>query len=329
MNESTRFSAASNLALVGDLGGTNARFAIADLSGSQPQITASRSLRCSDFPNVDQAIEAYLGDSSGGARPAVVALAAAGPVVNGAVKFTNNPWHCSERSLRALGFKAAKLVNDFEALGYAAGKLIAADLLQLGSIAPAMSHGSIAVLGPGTGFGVAVLARDVTSSVVLATEAGNVGFAPGDPLEDEIVRLLRARLGFITVESLLSGRGLVNLYGALCTIERADVAATAPEQITQQARSGDRIATLTVARFCAILGSVAGDAVLAYGARGGVYVTGGIADTLAAELPASQFRERFEAKGRYREYVSAVSSALITRPHTALLGAAEVARGLL
>ena len=322
-------SLSSSLALVGDLGGTHARFALADCAVDPPRLTQVVTLRCKDWATAEQAVSSYLAALGAEQNPVVATLAAAGPVVGEAVKLTNNHWHCSVAGLRRMGFASAMLLNDFEALAHAAAQLRSCDLTSLGPERPVAAQGSVVVLGPGTGFGVAVLARSALASVVLATEAGNVAFAPTDALEDQILRILREQLGLVSVEALLSGPGLLNLYRALCQIEQMPEQANAATQITQLARADDRLARLAVARFCAILGAVAGDAALAYGARGGVYITGGVADALAVELPLSQFRQRFEDKGRYRPYVSAIPTALITRPHTALLGAATVARSLL
>lgn len=323
----------ARLALVGDLGGTHARFALADCSEPVPVVWASSSLRCMDFASAEQAIQQYLASANIAVRPSVAVLAAAGPVIDGAVRFTNNHWHCSESALHAMGFRSAKLLNDFEALAHAAALLGADDLTALGPQRSGEADGNIVVLGPGTGFGLSVLIRAGGTPTVLATEAGNVAFAPNDALEEEILKRLRPRLSLVCVESLLSGPGLINLYGALCEIAQQPVAtpmqtAPTPATVTRLAAAGDALATETIQRFCEILGSVAGDAALAYGARGGIYVTGGVADALSAALLQSRFRERFEAKGRYADYVRAVPSALIRRPQPALLGAARVARTL-
>lgn len=313
-------------ALLGDLGGTNARFGILDLQLEQQEPRQMLTLRCADHPTVLAAIDEYLIRSGNPLRPAIAVLAAAGPVTHGSVKFTNNPWHCSEAELQAHGFTRARLLNDFEALGYAAQLLVPADLQSLGGPATGTAGGSLAVLGPGTGFGLVLLARDAHCSVVLPTEAGNAAFAPNDALEVDLLRVLGARLGRVTIESILSGPGLLHLHDALCVIHDAQSVATTPASVTELARQGDRLAALTLQHFCAILGSVAGDIAITTGTRGGVYVTGGVADTLAEELLHSRFRSRFDDKGRYRDYVSAIPTARIARAQPAFLGAALVAR---
>lgn len=317
-----------SLALVGDLGGTNARFALAESDAGTLSVEHLRVLACSDYRTLEDAIRSYLAEENLPRSPHAVVLAVAGPVTAGEVRFTNNHWRGSESALRQLGFQAARLINDFEALAYAAPLLQPHDLLPLGAAQAGLQGSTIAVLGPGTGFGMSLLARDGSRALALATEGGHAAFAPTDALEEDLLKHFRSRFGHVTNELILSGPGLLNLYQALSQLQgEPAIAASAPE-ITRLARGGDPLAALTVARFCAILGSVAGDAALLYGARGGVYVTGGLADIFSPELQRGDFRARFEDKGNYRGYVTAIPSMLITRPHSALLGAAEVAFSL-
>ena len=179
------------------------------------------------------------------------------------------------------------------------------------------------ILGPGTGFGVAGLVRARGGETVLATEGGHVGFAPTDELEIEIWRRLARARGRISVERVLSGAGLFELYQALADIE--GVAATLADQAAVQAagEAGDPLAARTVDRFCRILGSTAGDFALGYGALAGVYVTGGVAEKLAGELVKGGFRERFEAKGRFEGYMRAIPTWLVLDPYAALIGVAS------
>lgn len=313
-------------ALVGDLGGTNARFGIVNTASNDHTVAQLRVLRCSDYANVEAAIDDYFSQIEV-SRPELAVLAAAGPVTNGVVRFTNNHWHCSLAALQAQGFRRARLLNDFEALAYAAAQLSGSDLQSLGGPAAGMP-GNIAVLGPGTGFGLSMLARDGNTAVAIATEGGNAAFAPNDALEVDVLRVLAARLGRVVIESILSGHGLFNLYDALCTVHGQPATATNAPEVTALAQRDDAMAALATQRFCAILGSVAGDVALSTGSRGGIYITGGMTDVLAEELLHGQFRTRFDAKGRYGEYVSAIPTAHIRRPQPALLGAAVVAHAL-
>jgi glucokinase len=201
-------------------------------------------------------------------------------------------------------------------------------LRSLGGPVSGLENGNLIVLGPGTGFGLSLLARTATTAIAVATESGHAALAPNDALECEVLRRLLQQQPRVVVETILSGPGLLRLYGALCSIHDANTAARNAADVTALARSGDAMGKLTVERFCALLGSVAGDAAMGHGARGGVFITGGVADTLAAELERSEFRARFDAKAQYADYVRAIPTSLITRGQPALLGAAVVALGL-
>jgi glucokinase len=314
----------AELGLVGDIGGTNARFAWIDLHypGSGPQ--AALDLRAREHATVQHAIGAYLEQAAVGRRPAHVVLAVAGPVENGAIRFTNMNWCFSEADLLAAGFSSARLINDFAALAHAAANLSEDATRSIGGPATGPRDQSIAVLGAGTGFGVSALARDGRSEAVLATEGGHVGFAPTDDVEIEILRRLGARFGRVSVERILSGPGLCNLHRALCEIDGQPDVVDDPAEITRRALEGDEPARRTVERFCAIFGSVAGDFALALGARGGAFIAGGIAAGIVDELERSAFRSRFEDKGRFKTYMQAIPTRVIVRPHAALAGAAQV-----
>lgn len=318
----------STKALVGDLGATNARFGLVDLAAANLSAQQVLTLRSGDYADPAAAIDDYLSRCKPDVRPGVAVLACAGPVIDDAVRFTNHRWRVSIADLRALGFAKARLLNDFEALAHAAAQLRADDVETLGGPRHGQTNGHLAVMGPGTGFGLSILARAGQSSIALATEGGNVAFAPNDALEVDILRVLGARHGRVVVETILSGPGLLNLYDALCVIHDASPVATTPAQVTGLARQGERLAALAVQRFCAILGSVAGDVAISTGARGGIFITGGVADSLAPELRRGEFRSRFDDKGRYRDYVAAIPTARITLPQPALLGAAAVAQSM-
>ena len=315
---------AKSLALVGDIGGTNARYALVDLNGDACEILAPRGYRCSAYVEATDSIRAYLHDVGLAQAPGAAAIAVAGPVKDGAIRFTNMSWTLSESGLRGMGFSRAKLLNDYAALALAAPKLQPVELHQLGG-APAADHGqTIAVLGPGTGFGASALARDGAGQVALATEGGHIAFAPCDDVEIEILKVLTWRFGRVSVERLLSGPGLCNIYSALAQIEgRTDEGGCDPAEVTRRALAGDAASRAALDRFCAILGSVAGDMALSFGAQGGVYIGGGICPQILDILVHSPFRERFEDKGRFRQYLEPIPAYVILREFAALLGAAQ------
>ena len=306
--------------LVGDLGGTNARFALVEDGGAPSRIKA---YAAKDYASPEDAIEAYLKDT-GAARPAKVVLAVAGPITAGAMCFTNLDWEVSEARLTSVGrFGAARLLNDFAAQALGAPRLDTGKLRLLGPELGRPSEGTMLILGPGTGFGVAGLVREGGQETVLSTEGGHVAFAPTDELELEIWRRFAQGRERVSVERILSGAGLHELYQALADIEGAQATLKDQMAVHAAAEAGDPLAARTVDRFCRILGSTAGDFALGFGARGGVYVTGGVAEKLADSLAAGGFRERFEAKGRFAGYTGAIPTWLVLDPYAPLIGAAS------
>lgn len=311
------------LALVGDVGGTNARFALARWQGGRFMLEQQESFPAERHPTFLGAVRDYV--TARDERPDYAVLAVAGPVTDGEIDLTNSPWRVSEAELEGLGLKTARLINDFEALAWGAPVVPQADLASLGGPAEGDPSAAIAVLGPGTGFGVSALIRDGRGGeLAMPGEGGHVCFAPEDEVEDEILRVLRRRYGRVSIERLICGPGLLNLHRALAEIEGRASLVDDPAEITRQALddwSGPCGATL--ARFCAILGAVAGDVALTTGARGGVYIAGGIAPRILDFLKASPFRERFERKGRFADYMRAIPTHVILHKHAALLGAAH------
>jgi len=307
--------------LVGDIGGTNARFA---LVGEDGRLDQPRALPRKAFASVADAIADYLA-SAGAGRPPGIALAAAGPVVDGAVRFTNRGWSTSETALRELGFQDAIIINDFAALAEAVPVLGPADFKRIGPPVPGESDATVVVIGPGTGLGVGALVRRNGRAVIAAGEGGHVGFSPCDDVEFEVMRRLDAHHGRVSLERILSGPGLSALHDILQTMDgQPPPGLAAPEITTRAVAARDPACVATVERFCAILGTAAGDFALAFGARGGVWLTGGVAQALAPMLDASPFRSRFEDKGRMGPYVSAIPTRLIIDPLVALRGLAAM-----
>jgi glucokinase len=314
------------LGLVGDVGGTNVRFALADISEATPRLLGAETFLRDHFATLEAAIEHYLHRAKGyGPRPRGAILAVAGPVTQGSAALTNGRWRMSVDGLQQAGF-AAQLINDYEALALSVRHLRAEDLGQIGPAAPVAGQ-TAAILGAGTGLGVAAALDDGRAGMVAATEGGHTAFAPSGELEIEILRQLAGRFGRVSLERILSGPGLVNLHWALGRITGREGPALEPEEIVTLATQGDDVLCVeTLDRFCAIYGAAAGDLALVYGARGGIYLGGGIAPRLLPWLRRGTFRARFEAKGRFAAYVQPISTQVILHPYAALLGAATALR---
>jgi glucokinase len=317
----------SNSILVGDIGGTHARFAILERDGPVPQLRA-RSDLADDFASLARALHRYLDGIDRLRVPDVIVLAVAGPVAHGRVSLTNRNWQISESELLSLGFRSARLINDFAALAYAADRLGPSDLRCIGPDVPGVPEGAITILGAGTGFGVSCLAHLRSRPVPLATEGGHIGFAPQGSEEIQILEALARRFGRVSVERILSGPGLENLSRALDEIAGRAVRPFSAAQIVERASQGDGDCRAVLSRFCSIFGAVAGDIALAHGARGGVLIAGGIAGKIEPYLTQGAFREAFEAKGRLSPFVRSIPTRLIVNPDAALLGAARAGEEL-
>jgi glucokinase len=318
----------AGLALVGDIGGTNARFGLVDTRAGDLRVTDHVGYLCRDYPEALDAVAAYLKQVGLKRSPALAAVAVAGPVEDGAIRFTNSAWILSEAGLRGMGFAAARLLNDYAALALAAPLLAGDDVRRIGDADDAVAGRTVAVLGPGTGFGASALVRDAFGEAALSGEGGHVSFAPTDEVEVEILRGLAAKYGRVSVERILSGPGLCDLHQILCALAGAPTDLTDPAEITRLALAGDPACRRTLDRFCAILGGVAGDLALGYGARGGVFIAGGIAPRIVQVLEQGDFRRRFEAKGRFESYMRAIPTRVIVRTDAALLGAARALKAL-
>ncbi|MGI0118080.1 glucokinase [Zooshikella sp. RANM57] len=311
----------SQVALVGDIGGTNARFALFDLTTQSLQ--QIQVLACKDYDNIDQAITHYLTQQH--ASPHKACLAFACPVHNAQVRMTNNHWHFDKQTLRDdLGLKQLRVINDFTALALALPALSATeDLCQIGE-GVAVEDKPKLVLGPGTGMGVAGLVRTQQGWLPIPTEGGHVDFAPRNELEVEVWRYLHRCFEHVSVERILSGSGLANLYQALAAVSGQQASVVDPSHITTEGCTGsDKIATQTLDLFSEILGSVAGNAALTIGALGGVYIAGGIIPRFKEHFVKSGFRNAFIEKGRFREYLSAIPTYLVLAEYPGLLGAAQ------
>lgn len=314
--------------LVADIGGTNARFGL--VCASDAAVEHVMSMRCADYVSPAAAARAYLAQAEriiGHApQPRIAAFALASAVSGETVRMTNSAWTVSVAQARsALGVEQVILLNDFEALALALPGLQPADLMAIGagSLDPGLP---MAVVGPGTGLGVAACVPTPAGGwIALATEGGHVTLAPTDEFEADVLRVARAEHAHVSAERLLSGLGLPLLHRAVARLRGRphDPALAAPE-ITRLGLAGaDADCAESLAVFCAMLGSFAGNVALTLGARGGLLLAGGVAHTLRDYLPRSRFRERFEAKGRFRGYLAPIATGLIVAPHAALAGAAR------
>lgn len=315
-------------ALVGDIGGTNARFALFDPDRPEPELLAARSLANADFASLQHAAEHYLAEV--GARPARAAIAVASPVAGDAIRLTNRAWSFSRGELRdSLGLDQLEIINDFGAVAWAVPVLRAQDRVALHGSESGATHGPVSVLGPGTGLGVGLLVGEAGRGWhVVETEGGHVSFAPLGEEEQAIARWVTARHGRCSTERLMSGTGLSYIDAALAgkPFSLEESALRAPAAIVDAALEGhDLIARRTLARFCAVFGSVAGDTALIHGARS-VVIAGGIVPRFIPFLRASAFRERFLAKGRFAAHLESLAIHVITHPSPGLLGAAVALR---
>jgi len=324
-------SSASTSTLLADLGGTNVRFALAGDGLDAPLAMASiRRYRVKDFPSLADAARQYFADTGEHADRAVIA--AAGRIAGGeTVQVTNNPWTISAQALRStMGMTRVHLVNDFAAQSMAVPLLAAGALAPVGPLPPPALHlpraQTFVVMGPGTGLGVAGLLWRDGAWIVLETEGGHAGFAAHTTEDVEILHRLNARFGRVSNERMICGNGLVNLYLALADIAGEPAEEYTPEDITSRAEAGsDALCVRTLETLAGIFGSVAGDLVLSLGGWDGVYLTGGVLPFLLPWLHRGGFRERFEAKGRFRETMERVPTLAITHPEPGLLGAAAIA----
>lgn len=309
--------------LVADIGGSNARFAWATAGRVEHVLTLS----VAEHAGVAQAAACYLdwlASRLGGAyRPPVAAALAVAAAVSGDwVELTNSGWSFSRAELaRQLGLQNLLVLNDFEALALSLPGL-RDDQLRAHAASP-VAAGTLAVIGPGTGLGVAGVVHTPCGWLALPGEGGHATLAPADDFESALLAWVRREHAHVSAERLLSGIGLPLLHAAIAAVEGRAAEILAAEQVVELGVSGaDPVASRTVDVFCALLGGFAGSVALTLGARGGVYVGGGIVPRLGDRFFASAFRERFEAKGRLRAYLAPIPTAVITDTMAALGGAA-------
>ena len=303
--------------LLADIGGTNARFAL--LAGGTVGTIAHMAV--SDHSSFHEALGVYLGSmpETGAIRAAI--LAVSGPVQNDRCALTNNPWVIDAADLRATyGFSTVRLINDFEAVAWSLPRLSRDKLLRIGGRQPVVGAPLVA-LGPGTGLGMAVSIPQTTGHLVLSSEGGHSTMAGSSPREDAVIAYLRQHFGHVSAERVLSGHGLENLHEALAVLDNLTLPRRRAAEITQAGIEG----TCTTSRaaidmFCAMLGTVAGNLTLTLGAKGGVFVAGGILRHMPRYFASSPFRARFEEKGRFSKYLEPIPAYLILDEDAAFVG---------
>lgn len=306
--------------LVGDVGGTRARFGLI----SAGELTEVRILEATNYSTLIEAASDYLAGLAPGARPRRAAIAIAGPVFDDRVRMTNRLWSFSVGETgRELGLETLEVLNDFIALALAAPDLPREQSREV-KAGGGDKTAPLAVLGPGTGLGVSALIPRGDEWIALATEGGHRDLAAGTEREWRIVERLQHRFGRASAERTLSGPGLVNLYVAICELEGVEPEAREPEGVVARALTGScKACSEAVDVFSRQLGAVAGDLVLTYGARGGVWLGGGVLQAMSTAFDAGLFCHGFLDKGRFRSYVESVPVRLILDPTAPLLGAAR------
>jgi len=314
--------------LVADIGGSNARFAIARREAGGVALDHMVAMRGADHADLVAAIEHYL-LTTGEKCPPAAAIAIAGPVVGDRAEITNHTaWSFAiEATRRRLGLVRLAALNDFTAIALSLPHLRAGDLRQIGSGA-ATAGAPIGVIGPGTGLGMSGVVRTATGWAAIEGEGGHATFAPMSERESDIADLLRGRFGHVSWERVLSGPGLVNLYAAIAQLDGHDAEPLSPEAIDERGRGGAcALCREALEIFCAALGTAAGSLALTLGACGGVFIGGGIVPQLESFFDRSAFRARFESKGRLSDYVRPIPTFVITAANPGLIGAAMALSG--
>lgn len=307
-----------------DLGGTNARFAVAELhEDRRPTLGEVHSYRTADFSGLPAAWAAFAGDL-GRAPPPVASIAAAGPVDGDLIRFTNNDWAIRAKTIASdLGIEAVALFNDFAAMAAAVGVLEGDELVHLGGPEGTLPReGVTTVLGPGTGLGVAQLLRRRGRRIVLPTEGGHIDFAALDGFEETLLARLRARHRRVSVERIVSGPALADIHETLAMIDGVPIVPRDDPALWQAATDGsDLLAAKALDRFTMAFGAVAGDLALAHGAHA-VVITGSLSHRIEERLKSPLFHDRFRAKGRFEARMGRFPIHLARHPQAGLLGAA-------
>ena len=313
--------------LAADVGGTHARIGLVSPhpDGRRPvTVLEYRRYACAEWPSLTAVLKDFVAQLSAGTHVDHCAVASAGYVLGDAIVNDNLPWPVSIRDIReSLGISSLAVINDFEAVAYATQFMTQADTVPVIESSAPQVAGPVLVMGPGTGMGSAVLLPGKPHATVLATEAGQVSLAPGNDLEIDILRWLARDRAYVSYEHALSGPGLLNLYNAICSLRGATPSLQLPADVTRSAvERSDAAAIEALNVFCGLLGSFVGDLVMLYGARGGVYLAGGILPQIRDLLLSSTFAERYFNKGVMRPFLQQVPVRLMEHGQLGVIGAA-------
>lgn len=312
--------------LVADIGGTHARIGL--VRGKSREVYAIERYSNKDFDSLESLLKHYLSRSPSEVAPSRACFAVASPVTSDTISFTNNNWSFHIPTLRsALALRSLHVMNDFEAVARSLPFLNTRDVIALGSehLQPDRAQ-TMAVIGPGTGLGTGAAIPDGSGSVIpLPSEGGHAAFAPQDEREEFIHRVLLKEKGFVCIEDVLSGQGLENIYRVLHGAGELPCQRLSAREIIECAQAGNNDSALeALSCFSSILASVAGDFALSFGARGGIFIAGGILPRILKFIDPEKFRARFEAKGRYSSYVARIPSYVIIGSEPGLIGAASL-----
>ncbi len=308
--------------LLADIGGTNVRFALQSPGGTPHSFAV---LQQEDYRSPTTAIRDYLGRFDTRPDLNAAAFGVAAPTGNDVIDFTNSPWTFSQRRIRkAFGLERLEVINDFAAVALAIPHLSSSDWRKIGR-GKRVPDAPVAVLGPGTGLGVSCLVPTSTGFRALETEGGHVTLAPFNDYEAGVLGFLRPKFDHISAERVLSGPGLVNLYMAVAQLEGRPIRRLTPSTITRRATSGEcPVCTDVLDMFSEMLGTVASNLALSVGARGGVFVAGGIVPRMGTTFNGRKFRSRFEDKGRHSDYLREIPTYVVTHAAPAFLGLAHL-----
>ena len=308
----------NKIRLIGDIGGTNARFAL----NTDDRIHDEMELTCADFPTFTDAVELYLSKvTSAVTRPTEAAIDVAAALTGDHVSMTNCPWQFSITALRKeLQLKRLIVLNDFTALAMAIRHLPDHEVMRVGGLQPEKNK-PIALLGAGTGLGVSGLIPVNDAWIPLEGEGGHTSWSPSTEREAAVLNHLWQRYDHVSTERVLSGMGLVNIYLSLCVLDGKPAQSYEPADISSRGMNAtDASCAEALQMFCSILGTAASNLVLTLGAKGGVYIGGGIVPRLGDYFLRSPFRQRFESKGRYESYLAPIPAFVITAKLPAFTG---------
>lgn len=318
--------ASNEINIIADIGGTNMRVAQTDHQGVISNITI---YTCADYAGLAEVLSDFLARHQLQGKQINACLAIACPVEKDLIVMTNLPWQFSQQALKAqLKLNELVLINDFTAIAHAIPQLTDSEKVQIGS-GQVIANKPISICGPGTGLGVANLVATNQGWMSLSGEGGHVDFAPVDQQEIEILNFLLTKYNHVSYEQLLSGLGLEQIYQALSFIQNGSASTLAAKDITANALAEKcALCTETVAQFCRILGSFAGNLALTLGSYGGVYIAGGIVPRFIEYFANSEFRTRFEEKGRLSSFNQPIATFVVTEEQPGLIGAAAYLKQL-